>query len=252
MSIARRKGIFVPELTTSAKPVNGPFIPAWLDDAGLTTAEFRVVCRIARRGRCFESLTSMAQGCRMRRPTIQRAIKRLLASCIVVAEKRTGKTTVYCLAPSPKGALGLGETQPKTGTRSQPERGTTHPSQKEHYKVSPSEGAPLNGEGRPLADKTDWQLAKDTERLQRQVASESESMTRDPDVLRGLRIQLRAHRAEIARRAPPKPEQTSKPVLKRADTQPRPTHPASTPEQLKNGYAQLHAVLEGATAGVKV
>lgn len=73
-------------------------IPAWLDDAGLRPAVFRVLCRIARRGECFESLDSIANGCRIRRPTVQAALLELIMKDLVVYEVRPGKTNIYRLA----------------------------------------------------------------------------------------------------------------------------------------------------------
>lgn len=84
-------------------------IPAWLDDAGLRATPFRVLCRIARRGNCFESLDSMAEGCRLRRVTVQRALQELLELGFITAEPRPGRTTVFKLKkqPTPNKALGL-------------------------------------------------------------------------------------------------------------------------------------------------
>jgi hypothetical protein len=123
-----------------------PFIPGWLDDAGLTAAQFRVFCHLSRRGNCYESLGAMSRCCHMRRPTIQAALKDLLNLTAIIKEKRTGQTSIYTLAPSPKQALGRNTpTQPKTGTRTQPKRGTTHLAQKRHYKGYPSKGSPIKG-----------------------------------------------------------------------------------------------------------
>lgn len=76
-------------------------VPAFLDDAGLTPAQFRVLARIARRagkdGTCFESLDSMAAGCKLRRATIQNALKDLEAGDWIIKESPPGKTCVYKL-----------------------------------------------------------------------------------------------------------------------------------------------------------
>lgn len=83
---------------SSAKEIPPLIIPAWLDDAELRPAVFRVLCRIARRGNCFESLESMATGCRIRRPTVQAALQELIMKDLIIYETRPGKTTIYRLA----------------------------------------------------------------------------------------------------------------------------------------------------------
>lgn len=76
-----------------------PFIPAKLDDYGLSQAEFRIVCRIARRDICFESVESMATGCRMSLKTTRNALRSLVAREIIEVEKRDGDTSIYTLVP---------------------------------------------------------------------------------------------------------------------------------------------------------
>lgn len=68
-----------------------PFIPSWLDDAGLTPAQFRVYCHIARRGACWESLPSFARCCKMDREGVQKAIREL-ESKGWISKRRTGRT----------------------------------------------------------------------------------------------------------------------------------------------------------------
>ena len=82
----------IPRRSGQPPPV---IIPAWLDDAGLRPAVFRVLCRIARRGECFESLKNIAEGCRMKRETVQKAIHELLKRDFITAEYRPGATTKF-------------------------------------------------------------------------------------------------------------------------------------------------------------
>lgn len=72
-----------------------PLIPSQLDDAGLTPAEFRVFCRIARRGECAESVPNMAAGCRMHRDSVWQALKELRARGMVTKESRSGATSIH-------------------------------------------------------------------------------------------------------------------------------------------------------------
>jgi DNA-binding transcriptional ArsR family regulator len=73
-------------------------IPAWLDDAGLRPASFRVLCRVARRdGKdgCFESIPLMAKGCRLKESTVREALKDLIEAGLIEANRRDGETTVH-------------------------------------------------------------------------------------------------------------------------------------------------------------
>lgn len=74
-----------------------------LDDAGLDPYQFRAYQRIARRcagaaaGQCFESLESMAAGCKMSRPTLVRSIKVLVQRGMIRRLSRQGMTSYYAL-----------------------------------------------------------------------------------------------------------------------------------------------------------
>lgn len=76
----------------SAKRPGLPFIPAKLDELGLTPHEFRVYCHIARRagpdGVCFDSIESASRTCRIEKKTYRRALRRLICYGLVL------KTTV--------------------------------------------------------------------------------------------------------------------------------------------------------------
>jgi hypothetical protein len=59
-----------------------PFIPAWLDDAGLSAAEFRIYCHLLRRadnqtGIAWPSYESVGKVCGFSRATINRSLKSL-------------------------------------------------------------------------------------------------------------------------------------------------------------------------------
>ena len=75
-----------------------------LDDAGLDPYQFRAYQRIARRctgattGQWFESLESMAEGCKMSRPTLIRAGKVLIERGMIRRLSRQGMTSFYALA----------------------------------------------------------------------------------------------------------------------------------------------------------
>lgn len=75
--------------------MTAPFIPAWLDDLGLDSREFRVYCHVLRRGECWEASEEIAEHCRMNRKTVYAVLSRLEARGLVEVEHRPGRTTVY-------------------------------------------------------------------------------------------------------------------------------------------------------------
>jgi len=72
-----------------------PFIPSKLDDADLTPHEFRVFCRISRRGDCTESVGRMAAAMGMHEDTLRKALSTLCAASMVSKTPRPGTTTLY-------------------------------------------------------------------------------------------------------------------------------------------------------------
>lgn len=126
------------------------YISSRLDEAGLSMAEFRVLCHIARRGAsCTSSVATMAQICRANQKTVREVLKRLVNKGLITRLDRTGKSTVYRIgntAPLPK------ETSGHTGHPSQKRpvvsKGSGdyphlvgHPSQ-----MRPAEGTPCEGD----------------------------------------------------------------------------------------------------------
>lgn len=82
-----------------------PFIPAWLDDYGLSSTEFRVYCHVLRRagknGKCWESVTKIASACRICRNLTLKALHRLTdVYKLLLRNKRVGETDEYSLAPA--------------------------------------------------------------------------------------------------------------------------------------------------------
>ena len=82
-----------------------PFIPVWLDDYGLTPAEFRVYCHVVRRagknGICWESVPRIGKACRLSRNLTMAALHALTeVHRLLIRNKRVGETDEYTLAPS--------------------------------------------------------------------------------------------------------------------------------------------------------
>ena len=97
----------------------GAIIPSFLDDFGLTPAQFRIYGRIARRvgkgGYCSESAQNMAIHCRMNLKTVRSAIKFLESHQLILVERRPGKSPHIALTHSSKWISTSNRPQPKTG-----------------------------------------------------------------------------------------------------------------------------------------
>ncbi|MBX3736023.1 MAG: helix-turn-helix domain-containing protein [Candidatus Didemnitutus sp.] len=87
-----------------------PFIPPWLDDAGLSLRAFRVLVHLWRRrggkdeGRCYPSATSIARSCRISRPTVFGALKELEHAGLIVRKRSgaRGGNEYFLVAPTSK------------------------------------------------------------------------------------------------------------------------------------------------------
>lgn len=133
-----------------------PFIPAKLDDAGLTAAQFRIVARIARRGDCNESVPKMARGCRLDKGTVWAALSALLDLKFITKTSRPGRSTLYKVASSELWSAPTRNGHPpeKTGRVAKPDdthpkRQGDHPPEKTGHKGYPFEGNPMKGDGPP-------------------------------------------------------------------------------------------------------
>ena len=87
-----------PLLNKRLRNLADTFIPACLDDAGLTPREFRVFCRVARCGECYQSLDTMAKGCGLHRQTVQSALKLLVKSGFIECKEQPGRPSLYRVA----------------------------------------------------------------------------------------------------------------------------------------------------------
>jgi hypothetical protein len=80
-----------------------PFIPAALDDCGLSPAQLAVYCHINRRagkdGECNESIPNMASFLDMHPQTVRPALQVLCEHKLISKKDRAGETTVYRLLP---------------------------------------------------------------------------------------------------------------------------------------------------------
>ena len=74
---------------------NAIFIHAAVDDAGLTPAQFRVLCRVGRRGTCWESVGNMATHCRLHADTVRKSLKELVRLGWLSRQLRPGTANLY-------------------------------------------------------------------------------------------------------------------------------------------------------------
>ena len=87
------------------------FVHSCLDDAGLSTSEFRVYCHLARRaggGDAFPSAESIAETCKMNKDTAWRALKTLGERRMIRKAQRVGMSNIYSLT-LPEEWMGLAE-----------------------------------------------------------------------------------------------------------------------------------------------
>ena len=124
-----------------------PFIPADFCDRFLSPAQFRVLCQIARRGFCWESIPTMARACVMSAKTVRAALHSLRGLGFVYAEEKPGRSTTYRItplsqwAPLPKETTGLkGNGSPGKIDRGPSQNRPGHPSQNR-----PDDGSPRKG-----------------------------------------------------------------------------------------------------------
>lgn len=82
-----------PVLREDLKESNIIFVHAALDEAGLTTSEFRIYAHIARRGLCWASHQTIANHCMMVPSTVKLALQTLEERNMISIEKRHGKTS---------------------------------------------------------------------------------------------------------------------------------------------------------------
>jgi hypothetical protein len=85
---------------TSTEKKNA-FVPAWLDDLGLTPLQFRLYCHISRRGQCWEAAGNIAKACCVNRNSVWPALNFLVGAGLVQQERREGQTSILSIIPNP-------------------------------------------------------------------------------------------------------------------------------------------------------
>ncbi len=92
-----------------------PFIPAWLDDLGLTASQFRILCHLWRRGKTFSNAETIASACHLKRKTVFTILSELEGRGLIRRTPRPGQTTL--LEPVPFGATGENGNPSRLGPR---------------------------------------------------------------------------------------------------------------------------------------
>jgi hypothetical protein len=206
---------------------NLPFIPSKLDDAGLTPAQFRIVCRVSRRGSCHESIPNLAKGCRLAITTVKAVLPFLVSINVLFKEKRPGQTSIYKVKPPgewqmqprpkdyPAQKAPRVAKQPVTQSTGHP----NHPAQKTPHKGTPDKAIPLRGVPQSLETRDAGLLAKDRERIQKQIHEAREAAKPDGDLISGLKAELRFITDEFRRRG----KLATTPTTPEADNSPHQT-----------------------------
>ncbi|MFN3408374.1 MAG: hypothetical protein ACK45B_05235 [Limisphaerales bacterium] len=153
----------------AAENFNGaPFIPAALDDAGLTPAQFRIFCRICRRGDCTESVPRMATACGLERKTVWAAIRTLTARGMIRRVKRFGATSLLVATspnawakPVPNGSPSRLAIRAGKRDATRPVCLPDNPSRLPAHKGSPFEGSPSKvAQSAGASAKPTWEQVK--------------------------------------------------------------------------------------------
>jgi hypothetical protein len=124
------------------------FVHSFIDDYGLTAAQFRVLAHLSRReGKdgAYPSVPSMARICRLNIKTVQSALKFLRESTIVRVTRRNGTSSLYHVSPFSEWAPPIHAT-PKRRSHSMPKTPPDPSTQNEPHKGSPLKGNPPEGD----------------------------------------------------------------------------------------------------------
>ncbi len=91
-----------------------PFVPTWMDELELTPFEYRVLIHLWRRANrsnvCWPSIQTIADGCRLHRDTVEKAIRGLLKYELIEKYKRHRNSNGYRML------FPLADTRPKRVT----------------------------------------------------------------------------------------------------------------------------------------
>ena len=142
-----RSAFFVFSMTDPSAPNKtrelGIFMPASVDDFGLTAAQFRVLCHLSRRAgknrECYPSAPSIARVCKLHEDTVWRCLKELEKLQFIKRSKGKFKSNNYTMThPEARGGGNGGS--PESDGLVAPESGGCHPPATDGRKGNQMEG----------------------------------------------------------------------------------------------------------------
>jgi len=122
------------------------FIPAAVDDFGLTASQFRVLCHLSRRagknGECYPSGPAIARVCKLHEDTVWRCLKELEKLQFIQRRKGKFKSNNYTLThPKARGGANGGAAESNGGES--PKSDGCHPPATDGCKGNPNKGNPI-------------------------------------------------------------------------------------------------------------
>lgn len=125
-----------------------PFIPSWLDEAGLSATEFRVLCNLWRRAEretltCFPSAANIMETCRVAENTLWKVLRSLERKGFLSRTKGRHNSNTYTLvelvvdSAVRSNTTRDGSVPPQTAREVPPQKTTCPSPQKERHEVSP-------------------------------------------------------------------------------------------------------------------
>lgn len=233
----------MPDATSKSSSKSSPaFIPAWLDDYGLSGPEFRVYCHLSRRegtDPAYGSVPNIAKVCRLDPRTVRSCLVTLEAEKLIEKRPRPGRTSLYrTTIPLTNGTRGAKcQSTPDKPPRNPSQSALGHPSQtaldegsplkvpplrqsQEGGRQPPVSAAPLSGGGRlssaeiVLWDNERKKVLADIKAIRDSYASHHTMTAEDRDEIKRLQGELEDIRRKLG--LPPASKHRPKP-----DTNPR-------------------------------
>ena len=170
-----------------------PFIPAWLDDLGLSAVDFRVFCHLCRRAgkdrKCHPAMPSILTQCRISENTGWKSIERLEGLGLIVREKHFRNSNSYIVATSRpdlvtanEGVIQI-ESPQKSGCQSPQSEGCQSPQKRgrKGYPMKEIHGRKSNRDSNSAPIGTAMVNAGEWETVQELAMSLHENDQRNPD-----------------------------------------------------------------------
>ena len=215
----------------AGRAAHRPFIPRWLDDAGLCSADYRVLCHLWRRadwqtGIAWPSIPTIAQICRLDRKTVIAALRRLESGGHLSRRKHYRNSNEYVLRVPPIVPIDrrIGENGARidpigSSIRDVESTQSTQESAKSAHKTAPMARFPIGSVDTPINEVEPAQSAQESaETTHESKQSAYESLeTISPSI--------------VPIDAPIRPIESSQLAHESAQTTPLPISPNGTPQR---------------------